>query len=136
MSAMVTERAWCVVVPHSAQGARLARKRITEQLADVVPPPLLANVRAVVAELVANAVRHARPLPGEVIQVTCQLRSGLDGDVVEIRVTDGGAVSLPQVRSAEPDATEGRGLSIVAALAARWGVERDSLGQSVWAEVS
>jgi hypothetical protein len=40
------------------------------------------------------------------------------------------------MRTVGPDSLDGRGLTIVAALADRWGVERDGLGQSVWAELS
>ena len=43
---------------------------------DVVPPTLLADVIAVLAELVGNAVRHAEPLPGGVIRVAWRLRPG------------------------------------------------------------
>ena len=35
---------------------------------------------------------------------------------------------------ASADAADGRGLHIVAGLATRWGVERDGMGQRVWAE--
>jgi two-component sensor histidine kinase len=136
MSTMLTERAWCVVVPHSVLGARMARRRLVNELADAVPPALLDSASSVVAELVSNAIRHADPLPGEVVRVAWRLRAGVDGDVVEIRVTDGGGAGLPHIRHTDPDAVDGRGLRIVAALAARWGVERDGLGQSVWAEVS
>lgn len=133
MSTTVTERAWCVVVPHHARGARLARHRLTAELADLVRPDLLADVIAVMAELVGNAVRHADPLPGGVVRVAWRLRRG---DLVEVRVTDGGAESTPHVRYVDPDAPSGRGLTIVAALAQRWGVERDGLGQSVWAQLA
>lgn len=134
----VAERAWCVVVPHHARGAGLARHRLATELAGEVAPGLLSDAIAVTAELVGNAVRHADPLPGGVVRVAWRLRrSPRDGaDVVEVRVTDGGAGSLPRVRHAAPDAVDGRGLTIVAALADRWGVERDGLGQSVWAELS
>ncbi|HEX5596112.1 MAG TPA: ATP-binding protein [Micromonosporaceae bacterium] len=132
----MTERAWCVVVRHSAQGARMARRRLAGELAGRVRPSLLADVVAVVAELVGNAVRHANPLPGDVIRVAWRLRSDLDNDLVEVRVTDGGAAGAPRIRSVGPESIDGRGLSIVAALSRRWGVERDGLGQSVWAEVS
>jgi anti-sigma regulatory factor (Ser/Thr protein kinase) len=57
-------------------------------------------------------------------------------ELLEVRVTDGGASVEPRQRSVGPDAVDGRGLAIVAALADRWGVERDGLGQSVWAELS
>lgn len=133
----VAERAWCVVVPHHARGSRLARHKLTTELAGVVRQGLLADVVAVAGELVGNAVRHAAPLPGGVIRVAWRLRHSSYGkSVVEVRVTDGGATQPPRVRRAGPEAVDGRGLAIVSALADRWGVERDGLGQSVWAELS
>ncbi|SCG50709.1 Histidine kinase-like ATPase domain-containing protein [Micromonospora inositola] len=134
MSTGSAERSWCVVVPHHATGARLARHRLADELADVVPPILLADLVAVLAELVGNAVRHADPLPGGVVRVAWRLRSTAEGQRVQLRVTDGGSASGPLMRAASPDAVDGRGLHIVSGLASRWGVERDGLGQSVWAE--
>ncbi|WP_184539632.1 ATP-binding protein [Micromonospora polyrhachis] len=131
----MAERSWCVVVPHHAQGARMARHRLTVELSDVIDPHLLADVVSVVGELVGNAVRHADPLPGGVIRLAWRLRSGPEGDVVGVRVTDGGSAAAPQMRLVGPEALDGRGLHIVAALTMRWGVERDGLGQSVWAEL-
>jgi anti-sigma regulatory factor (Ser/Thr protein kinase) len=137
VSMAVAERAWCVVVPHHARGARLARHRLAAELASVVRPSLLADIVAITAELVGNAVRHAAPLPGGVVRVAWRLRSdSRAGDVVEVRVTDGGSPAPPHVRHVGPEAVDGRGLTIVAALADRWGVERDGLGQSVWAELA
>lgn len=129
-------RAWCLVVPHHARGARVARHRLGAELCGVIDPPLLADVIAIVAELVGNAVRHAQPLPGGVLRVAWRLRSGVAGPSIEVRVTDGGAIGVPRIRTVDADASDGRGLTIVAALADRWGVDRDGLGQSVWAEVS
>jgi anti-sigma regulatory factor (Ser/Thr protein kinase) len=130
----VAERSWSVVVPHHARGARAARHRLATELAGAVPPALLSDVIAVVGELVGNAIRHADALPGGVVRLSWRLRP--DADTVEVRVTDGGAGSrAPNARPAGPDAVDGRGLHIVAALASRWGVERDGLGQSVWAQV-
>lgn len=137
MSTAVAERSWCVVVPHHARGARLARYRLAAELSPMVPPLLLADTVAVLAELVGNAIRHAQPLPGEVIRVAWRLRAGATGKVVSVRVTDGGAPTRsPALRAVGPDAVDGRGLRIVVALADRWGVDRDGLGQSVWAELS
>jgi len=99
-----------------------------------VAPALLADLVAVLAELVGNAVRHADPLPGGVVRVAWRLRPAVDGQRVQLRVTDGGAASGPLMRPSAPEAVDGRGLHIVAGLASRWGVERDGLGQSVWAE--
>lgn len=134
MSTGSAERSWCVVVPHHATGARLARHRLASELADVVPPVLLADLVAVLAELVGNAVRHADPLPGGVVRVAWRLRPTADGPCVQLRVTDGGSATGPLIRAATPDAIDGRGLHIVSGLSSRWGVERDGLGQSVWAE--
>src|SRR3954447_25502350 len=69
------ERSWCVVVPHHATGARLARHRLADELADVVPPTLLPAWVAALAERVGTAVRHADPLPGGVVRVAWRLRS-------------------------------------------------------------
>jgi anti-sigma regulatory factor (Ser/Thr protein kinase) len=138
VSMALAERAWCVVVPHHPRGARMARQRLVTELRDSLPPTLLADAVAVLAELVGNAVMHADPLPGGVIRVAWRLRPG-GGDetpVLQVRVTDGGALEPPHIRTVAVDAIDGRGLGIVDALSARWGVERDGLGQSVWAEVS
>ncbi len=137
MTTVAADRTWVVVVPHHAQGARVARHRLTGELAESITQDLLGDVVAVVAELVGNAIRHARPLPGDVVQVAWRVRSGALRQWVEVRVTDGGGdPQLPAPRSAGLDAVDGRGLTIVSALADRWGVERDGTGQSVWAQLS
>lgn len=137
MSTAVAERSWCVVVPHHARGARQARHRLATELGSVVAAPLLADVIAVLAELVGNAIRHADPLPGGVVRVAWRLRVAGGGEVVTVRVTDGGARNRsPALRPVGAEAVDGRGLRIVVALADRWGIERDGLGQSVWAELS
>ncbi len=131
MSTGVGERAFSVVVPHHARGAALARHRLVSTLAGGVDDDVLADIASIVSELVGNSVRHARPLPGGGVQVAWQLHD----DTVEIRVTDGGSVELPHVRRVGPEALGGRGLSIVAAIADRWGVVQDDEGQCVWAEL-
>jgi anti-sigma regulatory factor (Ser/Thr protein kinase) len=136
VDAAVAERAWCVVVPHHARGARVARHRLAGELAPIVVPELLADAVAVVAELVGNAIRHAESLPGEVIRVAWRIRTGEGRQRLDVRVTDGGARDAPCQRDVGPDSVDGRGLTIVAALADDWGVERDGLGQSVWARLS
>src|SRR5262245_32501474 len=102
------------------------------ELGPVVRPQLLTDALAVASELIGNAVRHATALPGDVIRVTWHVRFHADVEVVGLRVTDGGAATEPRVCTVAEDATEGRGLSIVAALADEWGFDRDGLGQSVW----
>jgi anti-sigma regulatory factor (Ser/Thr protein kinase) len=132
----VAERAWCVVVPHHARGARLARHRLAGELSPVVSAELLADAVAVIAELVGNAIRHATALPGDVIRVAWRVRTAGARQLLEVRVTDGGAGDEPQQRDVGLDSIDGRGLAIVSALADSWGVDRDGLGQSVWAHLS
>jgi anti-sigma regulatory factor (Ser/Thr protein kinase) len=122
-----------MVVPHHASGARLARQRLAAELQGLVTPAVLGDTVAVVAELLGNAVRHAGPLPGGVIHLVCRV---LDSGHIQVRVTDGGAHQIPAARVAPADAVNGRGLTIVAALASRWGVEREVEGQQcVWADL-
>ncbi|MEO3927352.1 ATP-binding protein [Micromonosporaceae bacterium B7E4] len=135
MSSVSTERSWCLLVPQHAQGARTARHRLGAELDGAVPAALLADAEMVAAELLGNAVRHAPPLPGGMIRLTWLLRTSPTAHTVEIRVTDGGAAGPPRMRQVGPEATDGRGLLLVAALATDWGVERDGLGQSVWARL-
>lgn len=136
MSKAVTERSWCVVVPHHPRGARVARQRLTGELSAFLRPAELADVVAIAAELVGNAILHADPLPGGVLRVAWRVHRTGPGWLVAVLVTDGGAAGVPSIRTVDPDADDGRGLTIVAALADRWGVRKDGLGQSVWAELS
>jgi anti-sigma regulatory factor (Ser/Thr protein kinase) len=80
----------------------------------------------VASELASNAVSHARtPYIVELM---------VDG-LARIEVTDGGLAG-PQLRLVPGDALHGRGLSIVARLATRWGVTWLDDSKVVWAEVS
>jgi anti-sigma regulatory factor (Ser/Thr protein kinase) len=124
-----------MIVPHHAGGARAARQRLAAELAALVPPALVADVVAVAAELLGNAVRHAAPLPGDVIRLGCRVLTDPAGALVEVRVSDGGSAQVPVERAAPPDSVGGRGLAIVSALAGSWGVEREGDGQCVWAQL-
>jgi anti-sigma regulatory factor (Ser/Thr protein kinase) len=136
-AATPAQRSWNVTVPHHAHGARLARRRLADELGGEIPAPLLADAIAVLAELVGNAISHAEPLPGGVVRVAWQTWTDAGSPMIAIRVTDGGAGSRsPAPRAVGPEAVNGRGLRIVRALSDRWGVDRDGLGQTVWAELS
>lgn len=123
---------WCVVVPHRAHGARLARHRLAASLDGLTSAQALADVVAVAGELLGNAVRHALPLPGDVIRVAWRT---LAAGAIEVRVTDGGSTTVPTERRVDAESADGRGLTIVAALASSWGIDRDGLGQAVWARI-
>jgi hypothetical protein len=122
---LVAERAWCVVIPHHPIGAGEARSRLSAELAATVRPEIVADAVSIIAELVGNSIR-----------VAWKVWSSEQDEVIEVRVTDGGGPSVPEIRPYDPDAIDGRGLTIVAALARSWGYERDGLGQTVWAELT
>jgi hypothetical protein len=77
------------------------------------------------SELSTNVERHG----GDWLTVDVVDR----GHVVVLAVTDPAQDRLPQPRSAGPDDTSGRGLLVVASLAARWGVVIRPMHKTVWA---
>ncbi|MFJ9967451.1 ATP-binding protein [Streptomyces avermitilis] len=122
----------------SPRGARLARHLTVLCMTDWGYPPSsdTSGVAALlVAELAANAVRHGRA-PGR----DFHLRIALDvrTRLIRIEVADASA-RQPRFGSktvARPEDESGRGLLLVAVLAARWGTEpRTPTGKTVWAEV-
>jgi anti-sigma regulatory factor (Ser/Thr protein kinase) len=119
-------------VAHSPVSAALARQRLSSLLAaQSLDPEWIDDVALVVSELVGNAVRHAQGLPSGGLHVDWEIRPG----VVELAVTDGGSPTEPRVRNVDVDAQGGRGLAIVEALAADWGVRAQGEVRTVWAEV-
>lgn len=120
------------------RGARLARLLVLQQL-DAWGFPYRSEpsdlVAAVVAELAANAVTHGR-VPGRDFEV----RLTCTATTLRIEVADTRTEGRPPVEDAPaappPDSETGRGLLLVAGLAARWGVaERRGPGKTVWAEI-
>jgi anti-sigma regulatory factor (Ser/Thr protein kinase) len=79
----------------------------------------------VVSELVTNAVLHARS--------AVRLRLVNDGPAVRVEVYDENT-RLPVPGASGPDATSGRGIAVVSAVAESWGMELEGDGKVVWAE--
>ncbi|MHB1928148.1 MAG: ATP-binding protein [Acidimicrobiales bacterium] len=112
----------CVRLPAAPTSARLARevlRRTTEGADD-------GRGELVVTELVANAIESASSEPELVV--------AWDGAVLHVEVHDDGP-GWPRIRDAEGGATSGRGLSIVGAVADRWGARPTDTGKAVWAEI-
>ena len=90
---------------------------------------ILARVRLLGSELIANAVLHG-PTDGVI-----SVRAGEVGGQFRVEVDDQGLRS-PQVLRPPPTAAGGRGMLLVDAYATRWGcVLRPPAGKTVWFEV-
>ncbi len=119
-------------LPHNVASAAAARRRVREAMATVrVGRRLADDVALVLSELVTNSVRHASPLPSGELEIAWEVGK----DMVVIRVTDGGGENSPVPRGVGPEEMSGRGLTIVAKIAAAWGVEDTPGGTTVWALV-
>jgi anti-sigma regulatory factor (Ser/Thr protein kinase) len=121
-----------VLLPYSPASVGLARRRLTAELtAAGVYDSAVSDAVLVVSELLSNAIRHARPLPGANLQVAWVIGA----DAIEVAVSDGGAITRPVPAHATLSSLGGRGLDIVEFLARAWGVRTDDSGLTVWAVV-
>ncbi|MFE4825954.1 ATP-binding protein [Streptomyces sp. NPDC056672] len=110
----------------------LARLELRKALADWGLAALEDSALLVLSELLTNAGRHAQVVPEQTIE-THYFR-GPAG--LRIEVHDA-SPELPRRRTPEADASDGRGLVLVSALADEWGVaERCGPGKMVWAALS
>jgi anti-sigma regulatory factor (Ser/Thr protein kinase) len=119
-----------VLLPHAPASVAVARRRLTADLdAAGVVHAAVGDAVLVVSELLSNAIRHARPLPGANVQVAWIVDNGS----VEVAVSDGGGPTRPFPAHASLSALGGRGLDIVEYLSRTWGVRPDPAGLTVWA---
>ncbi|MGL5858989.1 MAG: ATP-binding protein [Angustibacter sp.] len=125
----VPTRSRTVRVPHAPASVPATRHALVDDLRGrEVPPQVVDEAELVVSELLANAVRHARPLPDGSVRVHWQVK----GSTVELDVTDGGGPLVPRPIHPSPYATFGRGLRVVRSLAHEWGVLDEERGRTVW----
>lgn len=89
-------------------------------------PEVMAKLRLLVTELVANSVRHARGSPIDVT-VTVHERQ------VRAEVSDSGEGFQPPTADPNPLKASGWGLFLVRRIASRWGIDADS--GTVWFEL-
>lgn len=114
-------------LPHDLVSVRRARGFVRAVLADWQLPDLSDSAQLVVSELVTNAVTHAAS--------ACQLRLVRTGGSLRVEVQDGGA-GTPDPQSPDDRGEHGRGMHLVAACSAAWGVDVVPGGKVVWAELS
>src|ERR1700759_3712209 len=108
-----------LMLPYTASSVGVARRRLIGDLSEAgVFEATACDVGLVLSELISNALRHATPLPGGVVQVSWELGDGY----VEVAVSDGGGPTVPMVTTPASNALGGRGLGIVERLSLRWGV--------------
>ncbi|WP_050372981.1 ATP-binding protein [Streptomyces acidiscabies] len=120
---------FCVQLSPTRRGARLARLLVTEQLRCWGLP--LYPAQQVIAELANNAATHGR-VPGRDFRVVMYVL----GETLRLEVTDTRDDAVPRHEHPLEEGESGRGLALVEALTARWGV---SFGptprKTVWAEI-
>ncbi|MGH3444549.1 MAG: ATP-binding protein [Nocardioidaceae bacterium] len=117
-------------VPFTASSVSVARRGLRTWLREMGgTSEQVEDARVVISELVANAVRHAQPLPDGTLLITWRVeRRG-----VEVAVTDGGGSTLPRKMHAPSSAVAGRGISIVDTLSLAWWAERTPARSTVHA---
>ena len=113
-------------LPAEAMSAGVAREAVTSALIAEVNDSALDTLVLLTSELVTNAVAHA--------QSDCHLAVELFPDAVRVSVSDSDPTPV-QPRNAEQHDESGRGLALVETLSARWGVEPNTRGKTVWFEV-
>lgn len=107
-------------VPFAASSVSLVRQDLRNWMRErTSSADRIDDARVVISELVANAVRHARPLADGSLIVSWSLDDG----GLQISVTDGGGSTTPHTVDAPVSATSGRGMSIVQTLVSDWWLE-------------
>lgn len=120
-------REW--VLPDDLTAAREARSHVDHTLAGMgVTGEPRDDAILVASELAANGVRHGKP------PITLRLTEF--DDRLRITVGNHGDSADPRIITADPDASHGRGLSMVERLAAEVGWERDGDRLDVWADIA
>jgi len=114
-------------MPLGSYAPRMARRAVSAVLAGwgFTDPDWLDEASILVSELVTNAVNHGGGC--------LELRVQAHGDQVTVSAADGSSV-VPRRR--RPDDAGGRGLELIEALSARWGVEDHEGGKRVWIELA
>jgi hypothetical protein len=112
-----------LTLPPTARSARRGRRFIVQVLTDWQCDGLVDAAALLASEVITNAVLHARTA----LTVTIQR---VEADAVHVEVSDGSPY-LPRRRPADEDATTGRGVRLLDALASSWSVRTTATGKTV-----
>ena len=115
-----------VTLPAVAESVPDARRFIRRCLIEFDAEGAVDDAETLVSELATNAVLHAK--------TDFTIAVSRTNGTIHVRVHDLSAV-LPRERHYGPDATTGRGIRLIAALALLWGVEPEGQGKAVWFEL-
>ena len=119
-----------VTLAGRAERARAARAFVGAVLGP--GHPCGDDAELLVSEIFGNSVRHSGSgAAGETVTVAVRVGDGM----VRVEVTDRAGPGRPELRPAGRDAEGGRGLQLVAALAARWGTRRRGRRTVTWFEL-
>lgn len=121
-------RTYMTNLPPNRSAAWCAREVVARELTGWGLGDLIESASLVTSELVANAARQERVFS---LVLTAEEKAVL------VEVIDSSS-EVPVVRDAygDDDNENGRGMMIVAAIAAEWGVRPERTGKTVWARVT
>ena len=119
-----------VLLPYAPSSVATARWQLATDLREAgTVAAAIGDAALVLSELLSNAIRHARPLPGRTIRVAWALSDGS----LRVSVSDGGSPTRPRAGHPSPSSLGGRGLAIVEHLASTWGIRAGDGEITVWA---
>lgn len=114
-------------LPHELTSVAAARRFVAQNVTGWRAEQVLDEAVLVASELATNAITHA--------DSPCRIRLSLTAATLRIDVIDAGS-GTPEPQPADLTAEHGRGLGMVAAVAAAWGMEAlPGEGKLVWAEL-
>ncbi|MFC7492768.1 MULTISPECIES: ATP-binding protein [unclassified Nocardioides] len=113
----------------TSRSAPVARHEVRQLLTDAgVATDVRETAELLTTELVSNAVEHGGG--------ASFLNATVGADAIRLEVTDPSPALPTPSQSLDELNDRGRGMLLVAALASRWGTERQPPGKTVWCEIA
>ncbi|WP_455360849.1 ATP-binding protein [Streptomyces sp. SYSU K21746] len=116
--------------PPRLESVPLSRLRVARLITEWGHPSLVDDAALLTSELTTNALLH-----GCLWDRLFRVELLLTGPTLRIVVTDPKGERKPAPRTPAEGDQFGRGLLLVRALAANWGVQELTVGKAVWAEL-